>query len=153
MGATVRIALTSAADIIGLRHRILRAGLPLETAILPGDNDESTRHLGLWEDETLLGCVSLMAAPYEGQPAMQLRGMAVATEAQGRQYGRLLLQEAERTVSRDGYSLIWCNARETARGFYARHGWQVTSESYFIEHAGMHVRMLKRLFSTASDGA
>ncbi len=153
MGETIRIALTTVAEIIGLRHRILRAGLPLETACLHGDQDESTRHLGLWGGETLLGCVSLMVAPCDGLPAMQLRGMAIAREAQGRQYGRLLLHEAEQLVAQVGFSLIWCNARETARGFYARHGWQVTSAPYFIEHAGMHVRMQKSLAAANSGGA
>lgn len=145
MKTSMQVRVAAVQDIIGLRHRILRAGLPLETARLPGDDDSSTCHLGLWLDEDLTGCVSLMVAPLDGKPAMQLRGMAIAREAQGRHLGRHLLSEAEKVVRCAGVSLIWCNARESAREFYRKHGWKVISERFTIEHAGPHFRMSKCL--------
>lgn len=147
---TIRVGIVEVAEILDLRHRILRAGLPVETAHLPGDHVPDTRHLALWCGDCLMACVSLMVAPYDDQPAVQLRGMAVEAETRGRGVGRRLLAAAEDLVRADGFALIWCNARETARGFYDKHGWRVVSEPFFIEHAGRHFRMLKSLISTTA---
>ena len=45
----------------------------------------------------------------------------------------------------DHSTQMWCNARVPAIAFYQKHGWQVVSDEFPIEHAGPHVKMTKSL--------
>jgi GNAT superfamily N-acetyltransferase len=138
-------------EVIDLRHRILRHGLPRETAVFPGDKDPTTRHFvatanaGTRCRHLIIGCVTLVLNQWDGRPAWQLRGMAVAAEARGAGVGRALLEAAERFVAsaQSPTALLWCNARVPAAGFYQRHGWRTESEVFDIPTAGPHVRMTK----------
>jgi GNAT superfamily N-acetyltransferase len=134
-------------EILDLRHRILRAGLPRDTARFAGDEDAETRHLAAVDGGgRIIGCLSLLLRPWQDQPAWQLRGMAVDADEQRRGVGRSLLTAAEREVLGDGrLRLIWCNARESAIGFYQKGGWQIASEPFIIAVAGVHRRMTRRL--------
>jgi GNAT superfamily N-acetyltransferase len=134
-------------EILDLRHRILRAGLPLETARFEGDQEAETRHLAAVDGGgRIIGCLSLLLRPWQDQPAWQLRGMAVDSHVQRRGVGRSLLAAAEQEVLGDGrLRLLWCNARQSAIGFYEKGGWQIASEPFVIDVAGVHRRMIKRL--------
>jgi predicted GNAT family N-acyltransferase len=44
--------------------------------------------------------------------------------------------------------LLWCNARTSARDFYAGLGWTVVSEAFDIPDVGPHVRMVRRMLVT-----
>lgn len=133
-------------EIVDLRHRILRGGLPRETAIFAGDDAPTTVHLAACAGERIVGCASLHLNQHAGEPAWQLRGMAVEEGYRGAGVGRMLLDHAERVVrQRNGSLLLWCNAREHARGFYEKHGWVVRSDVFDVPTAGPHIRMAKRL--------
>ena len=72
--------------------------------------------------------------------------MAVNAEAQKSKVGTRLLQFAERFVLAQNYSsLLWCNARVPASGFYQRHGWTIISDPFDVPDAGPHVKMMKRI--------
>ena len=131
------------AEIIPLRHRILRAGLPLEAAEFDHDHDPATRHYAACRGDTPLACLTLVASEWERRAAWQLRGMATDVSAQGRGLGRRLLAEAvadARATEPD--RIFWCNARVSAAGFYERFGWRVLSEPFEIPTAGPHVKMV-----------
>jgi predicted GNAT family N-acyltransferase len=126
-----------------LRHRILRAGLPFETARFEGDEEATTRHYVALAGDDPVGCLSLMISQWDGRPAWQLRGMATDAGVQGRGLGRLLLEAAVAEARRDAPERIfWCNARTSAVGFYEKFGWRVMSEPFDVLTAGPHVRML-----------
>lgn len=134
-------------EVIELRHAILRTGLPRELAYFDGDDEPTTHHVVAERHGKIVGCATVLRRPWNGAPAWQVRGMAVAPELRGRGVGAMLLEELERIVARDVKPSLqlWCNARVPARRFYEQHGWVVASDEFAIEHAGPHVKMVKRL--------
>jgi len=145
----ITICRVSIGAIIGLRHRLLRAGLPAEAAQFPGDNDTSTWHIGLFysgfpENAPLVSCASFMLNSYKEEPAWQLRGMCTETDHQGKGLGGKLLACAEAAIIENSkVRRFWCNARVPAIPFYQRHGWIVDSEEFEIPTAGPHRKMVK----------
>jgi predicted GNAT family N-acyltransferase len=133
--------------ILPLRHRILRAGLPAETARFDGDNAETTLHLAAFTvQEKVAACLSLMLNSFNNEPAWQLRGMAVDEQHRRRGLGKELLSRAEEQAAMEGKAgWLWCNARVPAAGFYQKHGWNIVSEVFEIPAAGPHVKMSKKL--------
>jgi predicted GNAT family N-acyltransferase len=131
------------AEILPLRHRILRAGLPFETARFDGDDDAGTRHYAAVSGGDLVACLSLMPSEWEGRPAWQLRGMASDSAEQGRGLGRRLFEMAVAEAAGDHPDRgFWCNARTSAVGFYEKLGWRVVSEPFDVPTAGPHVKMV-----------
>ena len=132
------------AEIIALRHAVLRAGLPLASAAFDGDDAPDTQHFGAFDGPDAVGCLSLMRRDRHG-PAHQLRGMATQAAARGFGIGRALLAFAEEVVvAETGIRGLWCNARVAAIGFYERAGWEVVSEVFDVPTAGPHRVMIRR---------
>lgn len=147
---SITICRVSIEHIIELRYKILRAGLPKESAQFPGDDARSTWHLGLYNSQAnnapLISAASFMLNSYQDAPAWQLRGMCTEDGYQGKGYGGELLRCAEAAIVADSnVRLFWCNARVPAIPFYERHGWKVDSEEFDIPTAGPHRKMVKRL--------
>src|SRR5262245_59783501 len=94
MLARVSCRRASFAEILPVRHAVLRPGLPLDTAKFPGDDAESTRHFGAFADGRAVACLSLMQNAHE-QWNLQLRGMAVDAAWQRSGVGGALLKHAE----------------------------------------------------------
>jgi GNAT superfamily N-acetyltransferase len=131
------------AEVIDLRHAILRAGLPRETAIFDGDDAPTTRHFVAERGGVVIGCVTLVLKESDGQPAWQLRGMAVDPSVQRRGVGKKMLSAVDAFVRASNVKRLWCNARTPAAAFYQRHGWTIGSEEFDIPTAGPHFRMTK----------
>ena len=133
-------------EIVDVRHEVLRHGLPRESAIFEGDSDSDARHYGAFEQGRLIGCATLHKNRWEGEPAWQLRGMAVAQSHRGTGVGRQLLDFIEADLrSHNGALLLWANARVPAVPFYEKLGWRVVSEVFEIPTAGPHRKIRKRL--------
>jgi GNAT superfamily N-acetyltransferase len=137
--------------IIDLRYRMLRAGLPKESANFPGDDDVSAWHLGLFypyadgANAPVVTCASFMLNSYQEKPAWQLRGMCTDAERQSKGFGGRLLSCAEAAILKSSpVRMFWCNARVPAIAFYQRQGWAVDSEVFDIPTAGPHRRMFKK---------
>jgi GNAT superfamily N-acetyltransferase len=140
------IARVSIEQILDLRWRILRAGLPREAANFDGDEELTTRHFAALEAQRVVGCVTILHRPWHSHPAWQLRGMAVEPEYQRHGIGRRLLDVVESTVRSEPHSLqLWCNARTPATAFYRNHGWDFVGEEFDIPTAGPHFKMCKLL--------
>lgn len=134
-------------EVIDLRWRVLRAGLPREAAIFPGDDAPTTLHAVAEISGTIGCCATVMLEPHNGADAFRLRGMATDENHRGLRLGRavLTLLETESQKLRPT-RLLWCNARIGAVRFYQSQGWQVVSETpYDIPTAGLHHTMVKRL--------
>jgi predicted GNAT family N-acyltransferase len=136
--------------IVDLRHRMLRSGLPKESAQFPGDGAPSTWHVGAFnsQDEIAppISCASFMLNSYKESAAWQLRGMCTDSQHQRKSLGGKMLACAEAEIIKDSnVRLFWCNARVPAIPFYERHGWKVDSEEFDIPTAGPHRKMVKRL--------
>ena len=137
----------SAAEVMPLRHAVLRQGKPLMTAAYEGDQAEATFHLAAFEGGEIVGVASFMREPMpgrEGVLAWRLRGMAVDDRLRGRRVGKRIVDRGVDLVRQAGGELLWCNARATAVGFYERMGWAAVGE-YFEEHGLPHVVMWRAI--------
>ena len=133
-------------ELLDLRWKILRAGLPRESAHFDGDGEPTTHHFGAFLSDQAIACATFLRRNFESEPAWQLRGMAVSAEHQRTGIGAGLLDFAERFVLQQNHSsLLWCNARVPASKFYVRHGWRIVSPQFEIPGAGPHVKMTKRI--------
>ncbi len=140
-------------EIIDLRWRVLRDGLPREEAMFPHDDDAECRHaLAVDESGAVICCATMHPEGWHGNeavpaaPAWRLRGMATDAAWQGKGAGaRVLrmLEEVSQVVRPTG--LLWCNARVRAIPFYERAGWVTRSELFDIPTAGPHKRMTKEM--------
>jgi GNAT superfamily N-acetyltransferase len=137
----------SATDAHPLRRAVLRGGDAASDVHYPQDDQPRSFHLGVDADGELVGIASFSPAetPYRaGVPAWQLRGMAIAPEFQGQGLGAALLAEAASRVRADGAHVLWCNARDTAIGFYDRLGFIVHGDGFVTADSGLphHVMVL-----------
>lgn len=128
----------AAAEILALRHAVLRPGLPAVSAHFEGDDAADTAHFGAFWLTDNVGCLSLMSSSWEGRAAWQLRGMATRPAWRGRGVGSGLLRWV---LSAAPARPVWCNARVGAVAFYERHGFSIVSERFEIPEVGPHYRM------------
>ncbi len=137
----------TAQETYPIRKEELRKNVSLSHT-MQGDEDDDTLHLGCFDDEELVGIVSLMRASLPGfseRPQFQIRGMATSSGYQGRGYGKQLLEEAEKRMKSRGVQFIWCNARVIALDFYLKMGYAIEGSSFELPEIGPHFKMYKRL--------
>lgn len=133
-------------ELIDLRHRVLRAGLPREEGMFKEDDWPTTLHAGAFAGDRNVGCATMMREARDGQPAYRLRGMAVDPDFRRHNIGRKLLDLLESRVRQAGHTnLLWCNARTPAVPFYESMGWAIVSTEFDIPTAGPHFVMIKEL--------
>jgi GNAT superfamily N-acetyltransferase len=72
--------------------------------------------------------------------------MAVDDPWQHHGLGRLLIHNAVDRLGASGVAVLWCNARDSAAGFYARLGFAVVGEGFVLPESGFaHHVMLRDL--------
>ena len=151
MSATYTIRLISASATYWLRNKVLRPGRPVSECYFPGDDSKGTFHLGIYNDENLIGVASFMKNSnpfFDHLSQHQLRGMAVLPENKGKGFGSLLLKEAESKIKKEHQeSFLWFNARVTAIDFYQRHGYECIGEKFEVPGVCEHIVMFKHLKS------
>lgn len=154
LGSSVRIRLATPAETYPLWRDVLRGGrnVPREPSP-PG-----TVHLAAYTpDGQLVGVVQVSpaACPFRShaQAAWQLRGMATHPQTRGRGVGRALVAEVLRTVASRGGDMVWCHARVSAAGFYARLGFDQVTDEYDKPGVGPHVGMLIELTRAEDPGS
>ena len=131
-------------DTHHIRQRMLRPNGTIEDCMFQGDNDELTFHLGAFVDKRL---VSVASFYFEKSPQFpeayqyRLRGMATLPEFQGQGLSSALLRTAFPVIKNNQCSLLWCNAREKALGFYEKLGFKSTGELFSLPHIGKHMLM------------
>jgi GNAT superfamily N-acetyltransferase len=137
----MRAGIIDAADSRALRRRVLRPDFGPDDA-LPGDDLEVTVHIGAVDEHgTVVGTCFLMPEACPWRPdavgAWRLRSMAVAPELQRGGVGGLVLAAAVDHLAGRDVPLLWCAARQSAAGFYARHDF-VSHGAVFID-SEMHL--------------
>lgn len=137
-----------AIDTYPIRHKMLRPNGTIEDCMFQGDNDELTFHLGAFVDKKL---VSVASFYFEKHPSFndpyqyRLRGMATLPEYQGQGLSSALLRTAFPVIKQNQCTLLWCNAREKATGFYLKVGFRPTGELFTIQNIGKHMLMSIKL--------
>lgn len=129
--------------VLPLRMSVLRPGRPIEEGMFPGDEDESTFHLGLYEEDELVTVASFYK---EDNPDLEgtgyrLRSMATEPDSRGKGYGKEILKYGLDKLREEGINYLWCNARTTASGFYEKMGFDIISDEFDIPTIGPHYVM------------
>lgn len=150
----------SPADTRPLRRAVLRPNQPPEACIYPGDDAPGSFHLGVRDEARgdLIAVASFYREPLPGDrpdvpdvgstpstPALRIRGMAVLPEHRGNGLGRSLV-DAGLTIAQcqsPPPTLVWCNARITAAGYYAKLGFAPRGDEFEIEGIGPHFVMAR----------
>jgi GNAT superfamily N-acetyltransferase len=133
-----------AIDTHPIRHKMLRPNGTIEDCIFQGDGDELTFHLGAFVDKKL---VSVASFYFEKHPNFQdpyqyrLRGMATLPDFQGQGLSSALLRTAFPVIKQNQCTLLWCNAREKAQGFYSKVGFVPSGDIFTIPQIGKHQLM------------
>ena len=139
-----------------LRWRVLRNRRAGATVVFPEDMRRGAFHLAVRDiDEAGTGSGAILAVasfsreetPYRpGRPAVHLRGMAVDGPSQHHGLGRRLVTTVVERLRGEGVAVLWCNARDSATGFYARLGFEVMGEGFVLPESGFaHHVMLRDL--------
>ena len=128
-------------EAVALRDEVLRKplGLSYDPAELAREKDSF--HLAFRERAELVAC--LVLKPLD-ERCIKMRQLAVRESSQGKGFGRELVNYAESFVRERGYAEIVLHARETARGFYEKLGYEAEAGS-FTEVGLPHVFMRKML--------
>lgn len=143
-----------------LRRRVLRRHDSAASVRFDGDDEPTTLHLGARRASTGTSPHGHLpdsdrawwgvSSWYRGRPGpivggvdveasrcWQLRGMAVDDALWARGLGSRLLHEGlVRLAEREGV-LVWARARDTALGFYQRHGFVVVGTGYVDDTTGL----------------
>ena len=122
-----------------LRREILYPSMKLSEMEM--EQDTYGMHFGAFKDVKLAAVVSL----FQSGDDYQFRKLAVGPEFQLSGIGSQLLDYVTDIVIKDGGKRIWCNARDTAIGFYLKQGYQLTGEKY--SKNGFNYEVMKKALS------
>jgi GNAT superfamily N-acetyltransferase len=133
-----------------LRRSVLRPHYAVD-AVLPGDGEADVVHLGVFADTDagLVLASTCMIFPRQCSwlpeaEAWQLRSMATHPDWRGTGAGTEILRGARAIATEAGATVLWCQAREPAIGFYRRNGFVEFGELFDTE-LGPHRRMWQQL--------
>lgn len=132
-----------ARDTYPLRHKLLRPQGTVADCVFRGDEDDLTFHLGAFVENQLVSVASFYFENHDDFAAVhphqyRLRGMATLPEHQGQGMSYALLKTAFPLIKQNQCSLLWCNAREAAEGFYKKVGFVSHGEIFEIPLIGPH---------------
>lgn len=135
-------------ETYSVRHVVLRKGKPIETCRFEGDDLSSTSHFGYFQNENLVGIISVFKAnniSFAPNGQYQIRGMAVLESHQKKGIGESLVKHCEIYCNKQQANLIWFNARTAAVGFYEKSGYIKVGEAFEIKDVGEHYLMTKSI--------
>ncbi|MFZ1688729.1 MAG: GNAT family N-acetyltransferase [Flavobacteriales bacterium] len=140
----MRIAFIKANECWPLRHKVLRPHQSIEDCDYPNDRNPDSFHLGAFEGGRLVGIGSFYREKQEtlvGHIQWRLRGMAIDPDFRGTGVGRQLLRFGMDELKSKRADILWCQARESAEGFYAKLGFAIKGEPFTLEGIGVHYIM------------
>ena len=120
--------------------------MPVESLVYPGDDNPATFHMGTLDTEgALLGIISFYyeTVPGTDAPAWRIRGMATLPEHRGLGLGAKLVEAGITHAHKNCLGPIWCNARTSASGYYAKLGFDRQGDEFEIEGIGPHFVMVR----------
>ncbi len=138
----------SSQETFAVRQPVLRPGKPVTSCIFEGDDLDTTIHFGIFDQNNLVGIVSVFQSNnilFPETKQFQLRGMAILFSYQKKGLGEQLILHAEEYIKEIGGKRIWFNARENAVGFYEKMKYEITGPAFIIPGVGTHFVMQKTL--------
>lgn len=145
----------SADEVVALRTAVLRPGQTTPAAFA---EDDDAIHVAVRKADAFGQSVVGVATAYPEAPpaalrgaipqtafapgaAFRFRGMASAESVRGQGVGAAVLRGVFREARGAGGSVVWCNARTGAAGFYERMGMAAVGDPFDIPGIGPHVVM------------
>lgn len=116
-------------QLLLIRHAVLWPDKPVNFCRVEGD--ESALHYGVELDQQLV-CVASVFIDAQKASA-RLRKFATLAAFQNQGLGSFLLQAMLDDCCQRGLSYFWCDARESAIGFYQRFGMATQGERFYKE--------------------
>jgi thiamine transport system ATP-binding protein len=141
------VELTSA-ETHPLRAAVLRNDTPSRVLVLDGDDEPTTVHLGVRDGTGRLIAISTWLRrppPGSTREGVQLRAMATAPDVRGQGAGDALLDAGiARVRAAQPDVVLWARARDSALGFYRRHGFEVVEPGFVDDTTALphHVILL-----------
>jgi GNAT superfamily N-acetyltransferase len=144
----MKVLRITAQDTYQIRQRVLVPDHDLQKAKFKNDDDEDISfHLGAFVDGKLVSVASFFYERNTLFPDLhqyRLRGMATLPEFQNQGLSSELLNMAFPIIKQNFCSLLWCDARVSAVGFYEKVGFKKVNDIIFeINGIGPHVLMMK----------
>ena len=137
-----------AIETYSVRQPVLRSGKPAESCHFEGDNFETTCHFGYFEEDHLLGVISLFESKnltFPEQNQFQIRGMAVLSNQQKKGIGEKLIKSVIKLANENEKKIIWFNSRKNAVQFYEKLGFHKFGAAFEIEGIGTHLLMYLKI--------
>jgi GNAT superfamily N-acetyltransferase len=132
-----------------LRRDVLRPGQPLSAVMHDHDFQPDTFHVAAFGPRSkVTACATFYPELPPGKTedhAWRLRAMASLPQLRGQGYASAALRYGIAEIRRRGGTLLWCNARSGAVGFYERIGFSIVSDEFEVESIGPHFVMEIRL--------
>ncbi len=135
-----------AEEVRPIRGVVLRPGQPADRLVYPGDDADSTLHLGCFVGHKIIvAVISVYDEPVPGtdEPAWRIRGMATLPEHRGCGLGAALAEASIAHAHGIRRAPVWCNARTSAAGYYERLGFARLGGEFEIEGIGPHFVMVR----------
>ena len=131
-----------------LRWRLLRAPWNQPRGSEQDDREADSIHIMAMTKNAAVAGVGRLH--FNNISEAQIRYMAVSTGHQRQGIGSRILTVLEERARQLGASVIVLDARETALGFYTRHGYTPTGPGVMLFNRIAHVRMEKQLIGRHS---
>jgi predicted GNAT family N-acyltransferase len=146
----MKVLRISASDTYPIRQEVLIPDHDSKKVKFDFDDDEDVSfHLGAFKDSKLVSVASFYYernSLFKDQHQYQLRGMATLPQYQGQGLSSELLNMAFPIIKQNFCTLLWCNARVSAVGYYKKVGFLTLDDSIFdIEGIGPHILMYKSI--------
>ena len=132
---------------------MLRPQGTIQECVFQGDDHELTFHLGAFIDNKLVSVASFYFERndfFEDQYQFRLRGMATLPDYQRQGLSSMLLRTAFPIIKLNQCTLLWCNAREKAQGFYQKVGFKTYGDFFSIPNIGKHILMSIKIDATTN---
>ena len=117
---------------IPLRHRVLWPMKPQEFCHVDGDQD--AMHFGAFVQDELV-CV---ASVFIESNKARLRKFATLAEFQNQGIGSQMLTKIIESLKTTSADVFWCDARESAVGFYQRFGMNAFGDVFYKENVAYY---------------
>ncbi|MGF1728275.1 GNAT family N-acetyltransferase [Photobacterium kasasachensis] len=121
----MKIELITAEQTLPVRHRVLWPDKPVDFCRVP--EDDAGLHYGAFCDEKLVCVASVFI---DGQSA-RLRKFATLHDYQGKGVGTLVIERILTDLQTQNMTRFWCDARESACGFYHRFAMEPFGERFY----------------------
>ncbi len=143
----MKIKFVTAAEILPLRHKILRPAEKIEKAMYPDDNDPANFHCAVYLENQIVSVATFVKeskSEFNGL-GYRLRGMATETTKQNLGLGKAVLIYGLNECKKRDVDYVWCNARLIAFAFYEKLGFKSHGELFDIPGINLHKVMYKYL--------